>query len=116
MTNKKELANTVAYSDRRLKNCIRLLDVTTKIDEIRPVRYNRHDLQRHEFGFIAQEVKEIFPEVVIENEETGLLSLDYGKLSAVAIQAAKDNKAKIEEQQAQIDELRAMVEALSGKA
>ena len=103
--------NVTAYSDRRLKNCIVPLSVTEAIDKIRPVRYNRHDLNRFEFGFIAQEVRELFPEVVHENDN-GLLSIDYSKLSAVAIQAAKENKAKIEDMQKQIDELKKLMKGL----
>jgi hypothetical protein len=59
---------------------------------------------RTEFGLIAQDVQEIFPELVQESSG-GTLSLNYTGLIAPMIEATK-------EQQAQIAELKAMNAAL----
>ena len=79
--------------------------MSDKVNDLRPVRYDRKDINKHEFGFIAQELKEVLPEVVIEGDD-GVLSVDYGKLATVAIKA-------IQEQQSQIDELREMIRGLT---
>ena len=94
--------NVTAYSDRILKYNVQDLEsVLDKINRSRPVRYDRKDINKHEFGFIAQELKELFPEVVVEGK-SGIHSVDYGRLATVAIRA-------IQEQQKQIDELKEML-------
>lgn len=57
-----------------------------------------------EYGFIAQEVREIFPELVVEDNE-GYLSLDYQGLLPVIVEALKEQKNKINSQQEEIDNL-----------
>jgi Chaperone of endosialidase len=57
-----------------------------------------------QIGFIAQDVQKVVPEVVSTGTD-GYEALDYDKLTAVLVEAIK-------EQQAQIDELKAEVESL----
>ena len=95
-----------AYSDARLKENVEDLEsVEAKISKLRPVRYDRNDIDKHEFGFIAQEVREVFPECVLEHR-TGLLSVNYAKLSTIAIKA-------LQEQSERISKLEEMVNALT---
>jgi len=56
-----------------------------------------------QFGISAQEVKEVLPEIV-SSDAQGILSVDYGKLSPLLIEAIK-------EQQQQIEELKAKANA-----
>ena len=49
-------------------------------DELRPVSYIKDG--RRGIGFIAQEVREVYPELVREDED-GMLSLNYNGLIAV---------------------------------
>lgn len=66
-----------AYSDRRLKTDIQSLDNRGLLN---PVSYTKDSKQQ--IGFIAQEVQEVYPELV--NEDTnGYLSLNYQQLTAV---------------------------------
>lgn len=58
---------------------------------------------RH-FGFIAQEVREIFPELVRE-DENGMLSIDYMGFIPLLVDAYKEMKAQVAEQQEIIDNL-----------
>ena len=60
-----------------------------------------------QIGVIAQEVEEIYPELVTTDAD-GFKSVDYTKLAPVLIEAIK-------EQQKQIDELKRMVEELMKK-
>ena len=68
---------------------------------MRGVEYNRTDSKdkSKKVGVIAQEIKEVLPEVVFEQED-GMLGVSYGNIVGVLIEAIK-------EQQKQIDELKA---------
>jgi len=90
-------ATTVAYtsaSDARLKeNITDVSNIRETLNKLRPrtfyfIRDEEKDLH---IGFIAQEVKENFPQYVSGREsETEYLSMDYGKFSPFAIAACKD--------------------------
>ncbi|WP_431736401.1 tail fiber domain-containing protein [Cellulosispirillum alkaliphilum] len=49
-----------------------------------------------QIGFIAQEVEKVLPELVHTNDE-GYKSLSYDKLTAVLLEAIKEQQAIIEE-------------------
>ena len=86
-------------SDISLKdNVVTYENALDKVLAMRGVEYDRNDMEgKHEVGLIAQEVEEIIPEVV--GEEGGIKNIAYGKLTAVLIEAIK-------EQQQQINDLR----------
>lgn len=58
------------------------------------------------FGFIAQEVKEIYPELVKTDHE-GYMYIDYIGMIPLLVNAIGELNAQIEEQNAQIEELKA---------
>lgn len=58
-----------------------------------------------QFGFIAQELKEIFPELVKE-DSNGYLSIDYMGLIPVIIEAMKEQQNIIKKQEIEIEELK----------
>ena len=47
-----------------------------------------------QYGFIAQEVRKHFPELVHEDEE-GFLSLDYISLIAILLEKTKDQEKRL---------------------
>ena len=100
--------NVTAYSDARLKeNVVTINNALDKTLKLRGVYYNRiGEVERHRVGVIAQELKEILPEVVISNidpeTKQDTLSVDYGNITALLIEAIK-------EQQIQIDELKRQI-------
>jgi ABC-type phosphate/phosphonate transport system ATPase subunit len=59
--------------------------------------YTRNDTdpQRKEIGLIAQEVELIVPELVLENNNGK--SLSYGNITALLIEAIKEQQVQIEE-------------------
>lgn len=68
-----------AYSDIRLKTSIQLLE---NRGYIKPVTYKKDG--KDSIGFIAQEVRELYPELVIEdNTEDKYLSVNYAQYVAV---------------------------------
>ena len=101
--------NITAYSDARLKKEVK--DLGYGLDEIlklRPVSFKRigEDTDRTEMGFIAQEVREVMPEIVIEaQDEEKTLTMTYDKMVAPLVKA-------IQEQQDMINKLMSRVEEL----
>ena len=94
--------NVTAYSDERLKdNIVTIPNALEKVLALRGVEFDKDGT--HNIGVIAQEVREIIPEVVLEGtDEMKTLSVAYGNLVGLLIEAIK-------EQQIQIDELKAKV-------
>ena len=92
------VGNVTAYSDRRVKENIKTIDnALAKVLCLRGVTYNRTDLEdkSEQIGVIAQEIKEILPQVVQEND--GHYSVAYGNIVGVLIEAIKEQQAQIEE-------------------
>lgn len=58
-----------------------------------------------DLGFSAQELKEVVPEAVVYNSESGLYGIDYIKLVPLLVEAIK-------EQQVQINELKSTIEKI----
>lgn len=84
-----------ANSDRSLKKQIVSLgqnDFLEKIMELNPVSYQfkADEKQKTHFGFIAQELREIFPNLVRQDEKTGILSLNYMGLIAPIVSAIQE--------------------------
>jgi hypothetical protein len=73
-----------------------------KVLQMRGVTYTKKDTGLQELGLIAEEINEILPEVVLKNEEGEPDSVSYGRITAVLIEAIK-------EQQKQIEELKALI-------
>jgi len=57
------------------------------------------------YGFIAQDVQKIIPEVVMEDENNGLLAIDYVKIIPVLVEAIKEQNIKITALEAQVKQL-----------
>ena len=89
--------NVTAYSDERLKENIRTIENgLDKVEQLRGVTYTRDE--KESIGVIAQEVEKILPEIVLTaDDEMGTKSVDYGRLTAVLIEAVKDLSAKVKE-------------------
>jgi len=88
------LANITAYSDVNLKTDISTIDnALDKVSRMRGVMFTRKDTGTRGTGVIAQEIQKILPEVVQEGEN---LSVAYGNIVGVLIEAIKELKAEIE--------------------
>ncbi len=96
-------------SDATLKsNIATVTDAVEKLQAIRGVSFDWKADGKPSLGVIAQEIETVFPEAVTTDADTGLKSVDYSDLIAPLIEAIK-------EQQDEIDELRAQVQALSAQ-
>lgn len=104
-------------SDARLKTDISPLEsVLSKLDKIRVVRYSLSteatgrsaNIQGRQIGVLAQEIKSIFPELVTSWGTNEYLAVDYGRLSAVLLEAVKELKSKNETLEARLRKLEGM--------
>ena len=94
-------------SDARLKHDVQpIRDPLDSILALRGITYHRRDLEsspRH-IGLIAQEVEEVFPEVV-GVDEAGNRSVAYSELVAPLIEAVKALRAEVVALRAEVDAL-----------
>ena len=88
--------NITAYSDERLKENVETIEgALDKVLQMRGVMYDK-DGERGT-GVIAQEMQQVMPEVVLDSGRGDYLSVAYGNLVGVLIEAIKELKAEIEE-------------------
>jgi len=95
-------------SDRRLKKDIEELNsVLKKVIKLKPVKYlynHQSDNDKPTIGFIAQEVKELFPELVDESEE--LMGMSYANTGVIAVKAIQEQQVIIDLQSKEIEQLK----------
>jgi hypothetical protein len=108
--------NVTAYSDIKLKENIETVDgALSKVIQLRGVYYTlkRDESKVRKVGVIAQEIQRVLPEVVLlhkDNEDTeGTLSVDYGNITAVLIEAIKEQQAIINSQEERLARLEALI-------
>ncbi|WP_413557454.1 tail fiber domain-containing protein [Bdellovibrio sp. HCB209] len=112
-------AGCTSSSDRNLKENIEPLDHSLdSILRVQGVTYNYIDKatfsDKKQIGVIAQDVEQVFPEVVVTDPKTGLKSVAYDHLVAPLIEAVKSLYAKItstEEKVAEQDRKIASIES-----
>ncbi len=102
-----------SYSDKRIKTDIHpISNASSKVLRLNPVTYRLKkdfsDDQGNQFGLIAQEAKEVIPEIVHYNKDNDLYSISYVALIPVLVKA-------FQEQQLQIEELQRQIEILQSK-
>jgi hypothetical protein len=115
------IANLVTEgSDERIKENIRNLEnPLSKLANIRGVQYDfkkeffntsnekLNDAlangRKNQIGFIAQELKEVFPELVFLDTTSNLYSVNYIGLIPVLVEAVKEQQKTIEDLQVQVE-------------
>jgi hypothetical protein len=89
------LGNVTAYSDIRLKTDLtKIGDALAKVKALTGYTYTRTDTGERQTGLIAQDVQAVLPEAVIEGER---LSLAYGNLMGLMVEAVKELAARVEQ-------------------
>ena len=90
-----------AYSDRRIKKDLKKIEgALDKVSKINGYTFTRTDdvlKDKRQAGVIAQEIIEVLPEVVSVNSETGHYTVAYGNITALLIEALKEERQKREE-------------------
>lgn len=100
-----------AISDERTKkNFTKLTHVLSSVSPLNAWRYEFKNQANHEdkkhIGFVAQELKELFPELVHHEPNSDRFMVNYNSIGVLAI-------AALQEQQKQIEELKTSEEHLS---
>lgn len=100
-------------SDARLKNNQTLITGSLqKILTLDPVEFNWSDTQDvysgRDIGLLAQQVKDIAPEIVTERSD-GYLAMKYEKMVPLLVGAIQDQQKIINEMRAEIDELKSKI-------
>jgi hypothetical protein len=87
------------YSSRRWKTNIQTLpNALGKVEKLRGVSYDMKDSGKHEIGVIAEEVGAVVPELVsYEANGKDARSVDYSRLSALLIEAMKQQQKEIQQ-------------------
>ena len=99
-------------SDERLKKDI--VDIPYGLDVVKSLKPRKYKMKAddlEQIGFIAQEVKDIIPEVTTfttvehtDKENGDQYGLSYGHLTAVLTKAIQELSAKVEELESKINE------------
>ena len=99
--------NVTAYSDKRLKTEVKTIDsALDKVCALRGVEYTRIETGKKEIGVIAQEVKEVVPELVDITDEcttenpdglSDLHTMKYQNTVGLLIEAIKELKDELKE-------------------
>lgn len=107
-------SSPVIVSDRNFKtNITSFSRVMDKVSILNPVQYKlKSDLPipvskintTFQYGFIAQEVQEVFPEIVTQMED-GSLGIRYTELIPVLVQALKEQQEEIAELKQRVEKL-----------
>jgi hypothetical protein len=105
-------------SDRRLKENIQDLSINglKTIMQIRPRKYNFIGARESKIGFIAQEMKEVFPQAVIGDEKgdpkEAPMMISYNELIPLLIKGFQEQQNIIEDQKAEIESLKEKLSTL----
>ncbi len=101
------------YSSRRWKTNIQTLHgALERVEQLRGVSYDLKANGKHEVGVIAEEVGAVVPEVVTwEKNGKDAQSVDYTRLTALLIEATKEQQALIRKQQEQIKAQQMQIQA-----
>lgn len=103
--------DVTAYSDKRLKSDIKDLEYRGPLEPKTYVKDGKKSI-----GFIAQEVREKYPELVLgEEKEDEYLSLNYGAITAVLAAENKELRNKVSNLEDRINKLESLIDKLMNK-
>jgi len=97
-------------SDKRLKSKIKTLDAGALdlIKKLNPVSYTLKSDKANSLGFIADEVRELFPDLILEGKDKEkMLAMNYMGLTAPIVKAIQEMSATITQLQERISVLEA---------
>ena len=89
--------DVIAYSDARVKENVETIhNALEKVKGMRGVNYNKIGDDKRSVGVIAQELLEVLPEAVHQDDQ-GMYSVAYGNIVGVLIESIKELEAKVEQ-------------------
>jgi hypothetical protein len=99
----------VSTSSARYKEDVTtLVGASASVEQLRGVRFTWKDSGEPSLGLIAEEVAEVFPEVVKVDDATGQAdAINYPALTAVLVEAFKEQRARLDALETEIANYRA---------
>ena len=99
----------VETSAKKYKECILPLeDQIENIKKLEPVEFQWKKDKTRDIGFIAEDVKEVYPNLIAYEEDGEINGIQYSKLTTVLVKA-------LQQQQKEIDNLTKKVDTLTSK-
>jgi hypothetical protein len=90
-------------SDYRIKTEVAQLDETVTVDNLRPVKYVQTLINKTQYGLIAHELQEYYPDLVVgEKDGDGWQRVNYTGLIAILINEIKRMKQDLAELEGEI--------------
>ena len=109
-TNLQCVSVTQTSDARYKKNIENIGNALDDINKLNPVSYlllNQESADRKSYGFIAQELKDIFPEVVVEpSDDNDMYGINYTSIIPLLTKSIQELTKKIELQQIEINYLK----------
>lgn len=103
--NQVTVTSLVMRSDKRLKTSIKRIEKPVeKLSQLNGYTYQFKDKNVSTAGLLAQEVKEVLPTAVVEQDD-GMLSLDYNAVIALLVETVNEQSKRIEKLEEQVSEL-----------
>lgn len=103
--NQATVTSLVMRSDKRLKTSIKRIEKPVeKLSQLNGYTYQFKDKNVSTAGLLAQEVKEVLPTAVVEQDD-GMLSLDYNAVIALLVETVNEQSKRIEKLEEQVYEL-----------
>jgi hypothetical protein len=105
---------TISSSRRFKQDVADMGDASSNLMELRPVtfHYKTHPDGPLQFGLIAEEVEKVMPELVVMDATGQPETVAYHELPAMLLNELQRQRATIQAQQAEIEELRQQVRML----
>lgn len=103
--------NLFQNSDERLKNIV--CEINPNLDELSEIskvvfNWKQDDKHKNNIGVIAQTVESVYPELVIENPDSGYKMVNYAGLSVIALAAVDKLYEKVQDLEAKVARLENM--------
>ena len=95
----------VETSALRYKENVQSLEDSSKVMQLRPVTFDWKKDQNHDIGLIAEEVAELYPELV-ESKDGEVTGIKYSKLTAILIKTVQNLNTRIEGLETQLSNLK----------
>lgn len=104
-------SNLFQNSDERLKNVV--ANIEPDLDDLRTIdkvvfNWKQDKSRKNNIGVIAQTVEKLYPELVINNPDSGYKMVNYAGLSVIALAAVDKLYEKVQDLEAEVTRLKNM--------
>ena len=104
---KRPFAGLVEGSSMTLKeNIAEIESPLDKLTKLRGVEFDYKSTKERSIGMIAEEVNEVFPELVNKNEDGEVTAMSYSRMTAVLLEAVKELSQEVKDSREEIRELK----------